>query len=94
MKRNKNVSFVISGPKRFLLVLFYCAKLPKREQSGQTISPWSRQRRTRTMQSPGDRVQSRQFRLCRQFGDRVLGMTLIIANSKQLDLLAALSCLQ
>jgi hypothetical protein len=37
---------------------------------------------------------SREFRLCRRIGDRVIGMTLIIADSKQLDLLAALSCLQ
>lgn len=88
------MSFVISGPKRFLVVLFYCVKPPRRARSGQTIRPASGQRSPSTMQSPRDWAQSRQFRLCKQFGDRMIGMTVIIADSKQLDLLGELSCLR
>jgi hypothetical protein len=83
--------FVISGPKRFLVVLFYCVRLPRRAQPGQTIRHGNGQRSSSTMQSPRDWAQSRQLRLCKQFGDRVIGMTLIIADSKQLDLLGELS---
>jgi len=83
--------FVISGPKRFLVVLFYCVRLPRRAQPGQAIRPASGERSPGTMGSPRDWAQSRQFRLCKQFGDRVIGMTLIIADSKQLDLLGELS---
>lgn len=83
--------FVISGRKRFLVLLFYCAKRPHRAQPGQIYRPPNGERSPGTMGLLRDWAQSRQFRLCKQFGDRVIGMTLIIADSKQLDLLGELS---
>ncbi len=88
------MSFVISGPKRFLVVLFYCAKLPKRAQPGQRVRPVSRERSSNLLESPMNWAPLREIRLCRRIGDRVIGTTLIIADSKQLDLLGELSCLQ
>lgn len=88
------MSFVISGRKRFLVLLFYCAKRPHRAQPGQIYRPANGERSPKAFQAPTGRAWTRQFRLCRQFGDRVIGMTVIIADSEQLDLSGELSCLR
>lgn len=46
------------------------------------------------MQPPMSWAPLRQVRLCKRIGNRMIGMTLIIADSKQLDLLGGLKCLQ
>jgi hypothetical protein len=88
------MSFVISGSKRFLVVLFYCAKRSIRSQPGRIARRANRDRLPNLTRSPMSWVPLRQFRLCKRIGNRMIGMTLIIADSKQLDLLGELKCLQ
>jgi len=87
------MSIVITGPKRFLVVLFYCAKLPMRTQPDGTIYPASAQRPPSLIQPPMSGAPLRQLRLYKRIADRVIGMTLIMADSKQLDRLGKLRCL-
>lgn len=88
------MSFVISGSKRFLVVLFYCAKRSILSQPSRIAHRATRDRLPSPTWSPMSWVPLRQFRLCKQIGNRMIGMTLIIADSKQLDLLGGLKCLQ
>lgn len=88
------MSFVISGSKRFLVVLFYCAKRSILSQPGRIARRATRDRLPNLTQSPMSWAPPRQVRLCKRIGNRVIGMTLIIADSKQLDLLGELKCLQ
>ncbi len=87
------MSIVVSGPKRFLVVLFYYAKLPRRAQPDGNIHPASEQGPPSPIQPPTTRAPLRQFRLYKRIMDRVIGMTLIVADSKQLDPLGELRCL-
>lgn len=88
------MSIVVSGPKRFLVVLFYCAKLPMRTQPDGNIRSASEQRLPSPIQPPMNGALLRQFRLYKRIMDRVIGITLIMADSKQLDPLGELTCLQ
>lgn len=87
------MSIVVSGPKRFLVVLFYCAKLPTRTQPNGIIYPTNEQGPPSLIQSPMNGDPLRQFRLYKRIMDRVIGLTLIMADSKQLDPLGELRCL-
>ncbi|GEM_PF-6159255 len=87
------MSIVVSGPKRLLVVLFYCAKLPTRKQPDGIIYPASAQRPPGPIQSPMSGAPPRPLRLYKRIMGRVIGMTLIVANSKQLDQLGELRCL-
>ncbi len=87
------MSIFVSGSKRVLVVLFYCAKLPTRTQSDGTISPASAQRSPSPIQPPMSGAPLRQLRLYKRIMDRVIGLTLIMADAKQLDRLGELRCL-
>jgi hypothetical protein len=88
------MSFVISGQKRFLVLLFYCVKRPHAAQSGQAHRPANAEVPQKALRALGGRARPRRYRLCRRFGDRVIGMTAIMAGSEQLDLLGELSLLR
>ncbi len=87
------MSIVVSGPKRFLVVLFYYARLPVRTQPDGINLPASEQRSPSSIQQPIHGAPLRRFRLYKRIMNRVIGMTLIVADSKQLDPLSELRCL-
>lgn len=87
------MSIVVSGSKRFLVVLFYYTKLPRRARPDGSGLPASEQRQPSSIQPPIIEEPVRQFRLYKRIMNRVIGMTLIVADSKQLDPLGELRCL-
>jgi hypothetical protein len=88
------MSFVVSGRKRFLVILFYCVRRSDRAQPGQAYRAPTGEGSPKTPRERTDLARPRHFRLCKQFRDRVIGVTLIMADSEQLDLLGELSLLR